>query len=183
MNRVAFLIGCYFRAKILNQWVMYMTLTRSMRKNLRWNISSVFPIIPRPIRRTIWAQEILHVSLLNVSGAANDDTYSVGEEETSVTEFEMFQQAVQPMAVDRTPRAIKILAGFCLLTCVVVINKLVEYSLFLPIFLVPISLLGGRAYIVGGSCVLTGQRCTKRKWRWAPWRPRQRSTGPWQFEL
>ena len=105
----------------------------------------------------------LHVSLLNVSRAPYDDTYSVGEDETSVAKFKMFQQAVQPTAVDRTPGAVQVFAGLCLLARVVVVNKLVKYPLFLSIFVVPISLFSRCAHIVRGSCVLTGQRCTKRK--------------------
>ena len=93
----------------------------------------------------------------------NQDTYSIGEDKASVTEFEMFQQAVQPTTVDRTPRAVQVLTGLGLLPRVVVINKLVKYSLFLSSFTVPISLFGGRARIVRGRRVLTCQRCTKRK--------------------
>ena len=75
----------------------------------------------------------------------------------------MFQQTVQPTTIDRTPGAVQILASLRLLPRVVVIDELVKYSLFLSVFVIPNSFFGGRADVVCGSYVLTGQRCTKRK--------------------
>ena len=75
----------------------------------------------------------------------------------------MFQQAVQPTAIDRAPRAVQIFSSLRLLPRVVVIDELVKYSLFLSVFVIPNSFFGRRAVIVCGSYVLTSQRCTKRK--------------------
>ena len=95
----------------------------------------------------------------------------------------MLQQAIQPTTIDRTPGAVQIFAGLRLLARVVVIYELVKYSLFLSVVVIPNSFFSGRAYVVCGRYVLTGQRFTKRKWRRAPWRPRQWSTRPRQFKL
>ena len=95
----------------------------------------------------------------------------------------MLQQAIQPTTIDRAPGAVQIFAGLRLLARVVVIYELVKYSLFLSVVVIPNSFFSGRAYVVCGRYVLTGQRFTKRKWRRAPWRPRQWSTRPRQFKL
>ena len=95
----------------------------------------------------------------------------------------MFKQAVQPTTIDRAPGTVQILASLRLLPRVVVIDELVKYSLFLFVFVIPNSFFRRRAVVVCGSYVLTGQRCTKRKWRRTPWRPRQWSARPRQFKL
>lgn len=100
-----------------------------------------------------------------------------------MTKLQMFQQAIELTAIDRAPGAVEILPGLGLLSRVIVINKLIKYSLPLSIFFIPVSLLGRRSHVVRGSCVLNCQRCSKRKWRRTPWRPGQRSSWPREFEL
>ena len=80
-----------------------------------------------------------------------------------MTKLQMFQQAVELTAIDRAPGAVKILPGLGLLSSVIVINKLIKYSLPLSIFFIPVSFLDWRSHVIRGSYVLNGQWCSKRK--------------------
>ena len=52
--------------------------------------------------------------------------YHVVEDEAGVGEFEVFEQAVELAAVERTPGTVKIVSRLSLLPCVVVVQELSE---------------------------------------------------------
>jgi hypothetical protein len=50
-----------------------------------------------------------------------------------MTELEMFQESIQGNTIQRTPGAVQVLTGLCLLSAVVIVQELVDYlqSLYL----------------------------------------------------
>jgi hypothetical protein len=44
-----------------------------------------------------------------------------------MTELEMFQERIQGNTIQRTPGAVQVLAGLCLLSAVVVVQELIHY--------------------------------------------------------
>lgn len=54
------------------------------------------------------------------------------EDEAGMGEFEVFEQAVEFAAVQRTPGTVKIISRLGLLPCVIVVQELIKYTELLP---------------------------------------------------
>lgn len=50
--------------------------------------------------------------------------HHVVKDESTVGEFEVFQQAVEFTAVERAPGTVQVVSGLCLLTSIIVVQKL-----------------------------------------------------------
>lgn len=67
---------------------------------------------------------IAHCILLIQQFPSEAWTHHVVEDEAAVREFEVFEEAIEFLAVQRAPRAVQVITGLCLLPRVIVIQKL-----------------------------------------------------------